>query len=287
MSGTQPTATPTGMAATGLGVALSRAEESARPDRLFTDRLAASFVSASDVPVVSADDAAPFVRGYFALRTRWFDDTVTRASAAGTRQFVALAAGLDTRAQRLGLPAGATVYEIDLPDAMAFKNAVLDEVSSGDAPDCRRVGLGADLRGDWTTPLLAAGLRPDEPTHWVIEGLLPYLTEDRAQALLETLSGLSAPGSSLALEHINTATLRLPHLEAMLDELDAEGAAWRSAVDDPVAWLAAQGWSARLTAVADLARELGRPVPTGMDHDVVGPARCWLAEAARPLGRGR
>jgi methyltransferase (TIGR00027 family) len=284
MSVVQDISTPIGMAATGLGVALSRAEESERGDRLFTDPWARAFVGAAGGPVVSADEAAPFAAGYFALRTRWFDDAVATAVAGGVRQVVVLAAGLDTRAFRLGLPASTLLLEVDLPGVVAFKEDVLARHDA--LPDCRRTALAADLREDVGPLLTAAGLRPDRPTAWIVEGLLPYLTAAAGDSLLDRIGALSAPGSHLALEHINRATLDLPPIRAMLEALADEGAAWRSGVDDPRAWLAAHGWSATLQPVADLAHAAGRPVPRGMDPAFVGEARCWLAHARRTGGGG-
>ncbi len=46
-----------------------------------------------------------------AVRTRHFDRLFTAAAAAGVRQAVILAAGLDARAYRLPWPDGTTVYE--------------------------------------------------------------------------------------------------------------------------------------------------------------------------------
>lgn len=270
---------PDGMAATGLAVAASRAQESRRPDRLFDDDLSQCFVDAVPGGVATADDEAPFARGYFALRTRWFDDSVRRAVAAGVRQVVILASGLDTRAYRLAMSPDVRVFELDLPETMEFKNHVL----AGQAvrPTARRSGIGADLRLDWARALGDAGFDAALDTHWVLEGILPYLTTDAVERLMAQVSQLSASRSSLALEYINRATLELPPLKAMLDELADDGAAWRSSVDDPAAWLAQLGWTCSLTDVASLAHSLGREVPMGMNHDIVGDARCWLAEAAR------
>lgn len=273
---------PEGMAATGLAVAASRLQESRRPDRLFEDPLAETFLEAIPGDVPSADDEAPFARGYFALRTRWFDETVQDAVQAGRKQVVILACGYDTRAYRLNLASDVTVFEIDLPATMDFKNKVLNSQDS--APTAKRIGIGSDLRQSWRTALHEAGFNPQATTHWVLEGILPYLTTADAAGVLSGISAVSAAGSSLALEYINQATLDLPPLKAMLEQLADDGAAWRSAVDDPVAWLGQWGWAAALTDVAALARTLGRDVPMGMNHEIVGEARCWLANA-RLLGK--
>lgn len=55
------------------------------------------------------------------IRTRFYDDYLTAATAAGSRQVVLLAAGLDTRAFRLAWPAGTRVFELDLPGVLAFR----------------------------------------------------------------------------------------------------------------------------------------------------------------------
>src|SRR4051812_48965339 len=112
---------------TALGVASGRAMETHRPDGLVDDPYAEAFVDAAadeirlparaeDVEGAEGDAAAADRRGqsaYIGVRSRFFDDALTTAAADGVRQVVILAAGLDTRAQRLDWPAGTTVYEID------------------------------------------------------------------------------------------------------------------------------------------------------------------------------
>ncbi len=64
---------------------------------------------------------------YQAVRTHFFDDFFAAAVAAGIRQIVILASGLDSRAYRLQWPAGTTVFEIDQPKVLEYKAATLDE----------------------------------------------------------------------------------------------------------------------------------------------------------------
>ena len=95
-----------GVSETALGAAEMRAEESHRPDRLFDDPFAAAFVAAApplfpDIPSL-ADDAelAALIEASIAgiaIRTRFYDEYLASACAAGCRQVVLLAAGLDTR----------------------------------------------------------------------------------------------------------------------------------------------------------------------------------------------
>jgi len=49
---------------------------------------------------------------------------------------------------------------------------------------CRRIGVPADLTGDWLAPLRGAGPRADRRTLWVAEGLLFHLAAPAVPALL-------------------------------------------------------------------------------------------------------
>ncbi|MGK5551569.1 SAM-dependent methyltransferase [Actinomadura kijaniata] len=245
-----------GVARTALGAALMRAAEHRRPDRLFTDPYAEAF----------APDEAPtphplreLMAFQMAVRTRFYDDHLLASCADGVRQVVLLAAGLDTRAHRLPWPPGVRLYEVDLPETLAFKDRVLDAVSA--APACERAACPADLRADWRTPLLAAGFAPDRRTAWLAEGLLIYLSPREAAALLTGVGALSAPGSTLALERGDGAAW-LREKAAATPRLGAVGRLWKGGLgDDTTAWLARHGWTTREHALADLAAAYGRAAP--------------------------
>ena len=97
------------------------------------------------------------------VRTRWFDNLFTDATAAGIRQAVILAAGLDARAYRLPWPDGTTVYELDQPEVIEFKTNTLTEL--GAKPTADRHALAIDLRNDWPKALLTTGSIPPSPPH--------------------------------------------------------------------------------------------------------------------------
>ena len=65
-----------------------------------------------------------------AVRTRFFDQMFLDAAAAGTRQAVILAAGLDARGYRLPWPDGTTVYEVDQPEVIEFKTRTLAAIGA-------------------------------------------------------------------------------------------------------------------------------------------------------------
>lgn len=267
----------TGVSRTAVIIAQARATEQQRPDRLFDDPLAEPLVDA--VGWIQVADAGRLNQDHFVLRTRFFDDYFASACAGGCTQVVLLAAGLDTRAFRLDWPDSLSVFEVDLPALLAFKTAVLGVQRA--QPRCHRVVVASDLRGDWSTDLLGAGFDATRPTAWLVEGLLMYLDNAENDRLVADISRLSAPGSTLGLEHVNTAYTRLPQMQAVHERLRKVGASWRSTVEDPCRWLGEHGWRATVMPQTELAARHGRPVPTLTDPEVVGEARMWLVQADR------
>ncbi len=117
-------------------MAFFRAHESARPlrSRLFTDSLAPTFLS---VPLRGALLLARLPGGLAAVqriierrwggplgaavcRTRFIDDALEAAIAAGLDQVVILGAGFDCRAYRIPCLAGTPVFEVDHPGTQAM-----------------------------------------------------------------------------------------------------------------------------------------------------------------------
>ena len=259
---------------TALLVAGWRALHALSPQPLVRDDYAKVFVSASQDRFLAGvlanpgttDDETAFPRLY-GVQTRFFDDFFVSAGDAGIRQAVIVAAGLDSRAYRLEWPNATTVFEIDLPKVLEFKGRVLGE--HGAAPKASRVEVAADLRTDWARPLEAAGFDTEAPTAWSVEGILPYLTDEAQNTLFTRISGLSAPGSRIAIGALGS---RLDHDQ--LDALEANhpGVNMSGDVDfssltyepqgDPAEWLAAHGWSvAPVRSTLDLQAGYGMTPP--------------------------
>ena len=124
--------------ATATMVAAARAAASRRPNPVINDPFAEPLVRAvglnfftkvasGELEFVDVDDGAGFPRmvDTFAARARFYDDYFADATAAGVRQVVIVASGLDARAYRLSWPAGTTIYEIDQPEVIDFKTTTL------------------------------------------------------------------------------------------------------------------------------------------------------------------
>ncbi|HEY2577838.1 MAG TPA: SAM-dependent methyltransferase, partial [Streptosporangiaceae bacterium] len=266
----EPAGIPEGVGETGLAVAAIRAAETARPDRLFDDPLAGTFVAASGwTPrrVQPGDRRATVLRFWIVARTVFLDELLASACQDGCRQVVLLGAGFDARAFRLSWPPGVRFFELDSADVLDSKAQVLTEQAA--RAGCERVPVVCDLRADWPGALLAAAFEPDRPAAWIAEGLLVYLTQSECDALLADVTGLSAPGSRFGL----TMTGRPPSGDDGQRRVTRMMSLWRSAApEDPVGWLAGHGWAAQLASARELLTSHGRQIPGWPGGTEPGPA---------------
>ena len=258
-----------GVSETALGAAEMRAEESLRSDRLFDDLYAAAFVAAApplfpDIPSM-ADDAelAALIEASIAgiaIRTRFYDDYLLAACAAGCRQIVILAAGLDARAFRLDWPPDTRVFELDLPNLFAFKESVLAQQRA--EPKCGRRVVPVDLRDDWPTQLTAAGFEPGRPCAWTAEGLLAYLSNDDVIGLLTSVGRLSASGSQLSFEYDDFADDSTLSRARAMPGMQEVASMWEGGlIEHPEQWLSGHGWQVGTHARYALASSYRRPLP--------------------------
>lgn len=278
---------------TAVMVAAARAAETARPDPLISDPFARILVEGAGGGVwglmmdedwvaravdVDPEGAAIFAHmgSYQAVRTRFFDDFFIAAGETGIRQVVILASGLDSRAYRLDWPAGTTVFEIDQPKVLEYKESVLSEHGVQATSTRREVAI--DLRQDWPKALRDAGFDASVPTAWLAEGLLMYLPADAQDRLFAQITELSAAGSRIAAETAPTqAEERRQQMKerfevikekfGITDSLDV-GELMYNDLDraDVAEWLGAHGWDSSAVQSAAEMRRLDRwALPDGPD----------------------
>jgi methyltransferase (TIGR00027 family) len=283
----------TSVGATALNVATARALEAQKPEPLAVDPFAEVFCravggSAADVldgkdpehQLKTPDWGQHFVT-FQGARTRYFDDYFRRAAAAGIRQVVILAAGLDSRAYRLPWPDGTTIFELDRRQVLDFKREVL--VGQGAQPVAERREVAIDLREDWPQALQDNGFDADKRSAWIAEGLLVYLPGDAQEQLFTGVDALASPGSHAAVE--DSAPMSPEEFRAGIEEERAARAKgdkrlfFQLVYNEQHApadhWFGEHGWAAVATPLADYLREVGRAVP--------GPgsrARSMVARAA-------
>lgn len=259
--------------ATATLVAAARAAATRLPDPLIDDPYAEPLVRAVGVDFftrmaagdIGTDQAAMGISrmtANMAARTRYFDEFFTRAADAGLRQAVILAAGLDARAFRLAWPPDMVVYEIDQPEVVAFKSDTMAEL--GVTATCVRRTVAVDLRNDWATALRGAAFDPNKPTAWSAEGLLGYLPPDAQDRLLDTITGLSARGSRIAIdcappsdpaqEQRSRERMRAfsDHWREQGFHLDFSELVYIGERNEASAYLTGHGWRVAATGVNDL-----------------------------------
>jgi len=275
----------TSVGSTAVMVAAARARETEGADPLIRDPYARVLVAGAGTGmwesflddslaerIAEADPLAAAILdnmlGYQAVRTLFFDTFFADAAAAGIRQVVILASGLDSRAYRLAWPEGTVVYEIDQPKVLEYKSATLAD--HGAKPTAVRHEVPIDLRQDWPSALTTAGFDRTRPAAWLAEGLLMYLPADAQDRLFEQISELSAPGSRLSVEAIrHHDEQRRERMRERWQKVSEDLGIERN-VDiadltyndpdraDATEWLAGHGWTASGISSTDEMRRLNR-----------------------------
>ena len=165
---------------TALLVAASRALESQRSDGLIRDPFAARLAGERGMALVQNARVPQWMELGLGLRTRLMDELLSVAIAGGADTVLSLGAGLDARAWRLDLPEDLRWTEVDFPEMLDYKYAVLDDI----APRCRLERTSADLNNtsERQQVLTAAASGARSPL-LITEGLLMYLPAETVDAL--------------------------------------------------------------------------------------------------------
>ena len=244
---------------------------------------------------VAAGRQAPAGRmhDYLAARTTFFDRTVTGALGRGVTQVVVGAAGYDGRAFRYAKP-GVRWFEVDHPATQRDKLERLERLGI-DASHVRFVE--ADFTRDPVAGRLrAAGLDPDAPSLFLLEGVAVYLEPAVLEDVLRQFRQVAAPGSSLAISvslsrpRGDAARVRFQATVAALGEpaRSAFEAAEAEALLARTGWpLAAENGDGRQTAAgSDRLRAAGllvaSPGPAAHDPAAHGPAAPAPPRPPRP-----
>lgn len=264
---------------TALLTAALRAAETRREDHLYEDPYAASLAGEIGSELLAEIRTATFPPGrertlpstpdYNAIRTRFFDDYLQQAARdPQTIQIVLAPAGMDSRAYRLDWPDRVRWFEVDRLAVLAYKEERLGDTRP--RTDHRKVAV--DLTSpDWEGDLQAAGYDPAIPSTWLLEGLLYYIPEADSHRILQRVAAISAPGSRIAADIVNTAALTLPHMRGLLDVFEGWGCPWLFGTDEPEALFDAYGYTVQATQPGEKGADFGRwpdPVPPRDVRDV-------------------
>lgn len=166
----------------------------------------------------------PFARGmraFLCARSRFAEDALERAAAAGVRQYVVLGAGLDTYGGRAGMAEspihpGLRIFEVDHPATQVWKLACLEQAGI-QTPAVTFVPVDFE-RECLMDRLATSGFDAGAPAFCSWLGVVPYLTREAAVVTLSALGALPQ-GSGVAFDYAVTRESLSLHQQAAFDWL--------------------------------------------------------------------
>jgi methyltransferase (TIGR00027 family) len=211
---------PSRASRTAARMALSRAIETREPPRarICDDPFAERFLDRRERVLIAARPSRRAIvalierlfaghHHYVLARTRYFDDFLASNLEPSVRQLVILGAGFDSRAYRFANRLHETaVFEVDHPATSGRKRAKLEAIFG-------RVPAGVHLapvdfdREDLGAALARHGFRTGQPTLYLWEGTVPYLSAAAVDETLRFVVDSSAPGSRVILDYVLRSVL--------------------------------------------------------------------------------
>ena len=220
-------------------MAVYRARETRRSDAVFRDPFAKALAGERGEQIAKSIGFGEENDWPFVARTYLFDQVIKAQVAAGADLVLNLAAGLDTRPYRMELPASLRWVEVDLPEILDYKEAIL-----GDAkPVCAVERVRLDLsNSDARRGLFSRLARSAGNVLVISEGLVIYLMPAEVAALAEDLAA-PAPFLHWAVD------LASPGLLDMLKQrmgaaVEEAGAPFLFAPPEGPAFFEPHGWNA-------------------------------------------
>jgi methyltransferase (TIGR00027 family) len=166
---------------TALMVAACRALESERSDAFINDPFAGRLAGERGMAMLRAVPNPGFMQFGIAVRVRFLEELLREAlSAEPIPTVLSVGCGLDTRPWRLDLPPELRWIEIDFPEMLDYKDALM----AAEKPRCRRERLTADVNDPVQRRAIYAAAGSG-PALMITEGLLVYLPGATVEAIAE------------------------------------------------------------------------------------------------------
>jgi methyltransferase (TIGR00027 family) len=173
-------------------------------------------------PKRHSDPRSRAFRAFMVARSRYAEDSLAEAVAAGVRQYVVLGAGLDTFAYRNPYPA-LHVFEVDFPSTQSFKRQMLQSASIPEPANLTFVPL--DLEHQTLAASLShEGFDLTMPAFLTWLGVVPYLTLSAFRSTLDLVAAMP-PASGIVFDYAVTDDELSPRLRAARKSLAARVAA--------------------------------------------------------------
>tara|TARA_Y100001978_G_C23619657_1_gene397826 strand:- start:68 stop:985 length:918 start_codon:yes stop_codon:yes gene_type:complete len=131
----------------------------------------------------------PGLHEHLIARTKYLDEIVKKNIKNGIKQYVILAAGYDSRANRLKLPSDVNIFELDQSAVQKKKLAALDKI----IPRSKKITYIAInfSKESITNKLSNSGFDSKKNTIFTLEGLSQYITKDAFSSTLKEISDLT------------------------------------------------------------------------------------------------
>jgi methyltransferase (TIGR00027 family) len=227
------------IADTASWVAFYRAMETERPDAIFRDPYARTLAGSRGEQIAlraagGRSTALPMI-----VRTATMDELITQCiQHDGVDLVINLAAGLDARPYRMELPADLQWIEVDYPDTISYKTAILPAAT----PRCKLERIGADLADSDSRRSLLASLNGRGTKALVVtEGLMTYLTPDQAGGLASDLA--AQPTFRFWLTDIVAPFVLRMMRRRMSRNLDPSSAVFQNGPAEGAGFYASFGWN--------------------------------------------
>jgi methyltransferase (TIGR00027 family) len=176
--------------------------EGKKENPLFSDPFAHLFVSAeAEQMLMLGLSRWPFFADYLSAREKFFDEQLKEIfKETSFTQLVILGSGNDMRAERLPFLKDKKIFEVDLPDKMAAKTALLEKTLGGLPGQVAYVKADLSLP-EFMTSLKQKGFDQKKKTAFLLQGLIYYLKPEGVDNLFNELMNVFKPGDSLLLDH--------------------------------------------------------------------------------------
>lgn len=239
---------------TALWVAVYRARESERPDAAFHDPYARVLAGERGERLAKSMTFSEQNEWSFLGRTYLFDKYIRQEVENGTDLVLNLACGLDTRPYRMDLPRELNWIEVDLPELLQYKEAILEKADA--KPVCNFVRIALDLSNVDARRTLFEQLAEEHQRVLVVtEGLLVYLSRDENAALAADLA--AQPTFHRWLIDMSSPGL----LKLLQSQVGAQlsAAPLKFGPEEGLAFYEAHGWKRRaVESMAEGAQAIGR-----------------------------
>jgi methyltransferase (TIGR00027 family) len=209
---------------TALGVAVRRASHQLYDGlpRVLDDPIAVPILGAryqsllEDAQATVRESFSTSMRAWLVVRSRYAEDCLAQAVAAGTRQYCLLGAGLDTFAHRNPHP-GLRVFEVDHPATQRWKRDLLAAGGLGHPASLEYCPVDFE-RDNLSEQLIGAGFDWERPAFFAWLGVTMYLAPAAFRATLDWIGGLAA-GSAVVMDYALPRHALPPSEQATRDAL--------------------------------------------------------------------